>query len=492
MIVNPARPAAAALRPSPVWTLVIASAGAFMTCVDTMVVTTALPVLRVSLHGSLADLEWTVNAYNLAFACLLLTGAALGDRFGRRRIFCAGLAAFTAASVGAALAPTVGALIAARAVQGAAAALVLPLTLTLISDAFPPAKRGRAIGVWGGVISIGGAVGPVIGGAVASGLSWQWIFWVNVPVGAMLIPLAAARLRESFGPSTRLDVTGLLLAGTGFLGLTWALVHTSTAGWANGQVIGPLAAGAALIGLFAWWEHRAPSPMLRLGIFRHRRFVAANGVCFFIYASLFGAVFLMAQFFQSAQQMSPLQAGLRLLAWTSPGILAAPIAGRLAERYGNRPFMAAGLLLHAAGLAWIAAIASPGLGFASLMVPLIVSGIGVTLVLPTAASDVITSVPGQDVGIASGTNATLRELGGVFGVAVLAAAFNRAGAYASPATFVAGFRPALWTGVIFALAAVVLTAPIQKPARQPDQPDATGHDRDLLPASGKPAAGHGG
>jgi len=260
MIVNPARPAAAALRPSPVWTLVIASAGAFMTCVDTMVVTTALPVLRVSLHGSLADLEWTVNAYNLAFACLLLTGAALGDRFGRRRIFCAGLAAFTAASVGAALAPTVGALIAARAVQGAAAALVLPLTLTLISDAFPPAKRGRAIGIWGGVISIGGAVGPVIGGAVASGLSWQWIFWVNVPVGAVLIPLAAARLRESFGPAARLDVTGLLLAGAGLLGLTWALVHAATAGWASGQVIGPLAAGAALIGLFAWWEHRAPSP----------------------------------------------------------------------------------------------------------------------------------------------------------------------------------------------------------------------------------------
>jgi EmrB/QacA subfamily drug resistance transporter len=449
-------------------------------------------VLRVSLHGSLADLEWTVNAYNLAFACLLLTGAALGDRFGRRRMFCTGLAAFTAASAGAALAPTVGALIAARAVQGAAAALVLPLTLTLISDAFPPAKRGRAIGVWGGVISIGGAVGPVIGGAVAGGLSWQWIFWVNVPVGAVLIPLAAARLRESFGPAARLDVTGLLLAGAGLLGLTWALVHAATAGWASGQVIGPLAAGAALIGLFAWWEHRAPSPMLQLEIFRHRRFAAANGISFLIYASLFGAVFLMAQFFQSAQQMTPLQAGLRLLAWTSPGILVAPIAGRLAERYGNRPFMAAGLLLHAAGLAWIAAIANPGLGFPSLIVPLIVSGIGVTLVLPTVASEVVTSVPDQDVGIASGTNSTLRELGGVFGVAVLAAVFNRAGAYASPAVFAAGFRPALWTGVIFALAAVVLTAPIQKPTRQAKQPDATGHDRELLPASEEPAAGHSG
>jgi EmrB/QacA subfamily drug resistance transporter len=489
VIARPAQPAVAARPPSPAWTLVIASAGAFMTCVDTMVVTTALPVLRVSLHGSLAGLEWTVNAYNLAFACLLLTGAALGDRFGRRRMFCTGLAAFTAASAGAALAPTMGVLIAARAVQGAAAALVLPLTLTLISEAFPPGKRGRAIGVWGGVISIGGAVGPVIGGAVAGGLSWQWIFWLNVPVGAVLILLAASRLRESRGPSARLDVTGLLLAGAGFLGLTWALVHTSTAGWSSGQVIGPLAAGVALIGLFTWWEHRAASPMLPLGMFRHRRFVAANGVSFLAYASLFGAVFLMAQFFQSAQQMTPLQAGLRLLAWTSPGILVAPLAGRLAERYGNRPFMAAGLLLHAAGLAWIAAIASPGLAFPGLIVPLILSGIGVTLVLPTVAGEVVICVPGQEIGIASGINTTLRELGGVFGVAVLASVFSHAGAYTSPAAFVAGFRPALWIGVILALTAVVLTTPGLRRAAQADAP-ATDQTGDPQPVTGKPAAQH--
>jgi EmrB/QacA subfamily drug resistance transporter len=463
-MVKPARPAATARQLSPAWTLVIASAGAFMTCVDTMVVTTALPVLRMALHGTLADLEWTVNAYNLAFACLLLTGAALGDRFGRRRMFCAGLAAFTAASAGAALAPTAGALIAARAVQGAAAAMVLPLTLTLISDAFPPAQRGRAIGVWGGVIGLGGAVGPVIGGAVAGGLSWQWIFWVNVPAGLALIPLAAARLRESYGPSARLDVTGLLLAGAGFLGLTWALIRTGTAGWASGQVIGPLAAGVALIGVFAWWERRAPSPMLSRGMFGHRRFVAANAVSFLLYASLFGAVFLMAQFFQSAQQMTPLQAGLRLLAWTSPGILVAPLAGRLAERYGNRPFMAVGLLLHAVGLAWIAAIASPGLGFPRLIVPLILSGTGVTLVLPTVANEVVTAIPGQEVGIASGTNTSLRELGGVFGVAILASVFTRPGVYASASTFVAGFSSALWAGAALSAAGILVTLLVRRPA----------------------------
>jgi EmrB/QacA subfamily drug resistance transporter len=490
VIARPAQLTVAARPPSPAWTLMIASAGAFMTCVDTMVVTTALPVLRVSLHGTLADLEWTVNAYNLAFACLLLTGATLGDRFGRRRMFCIGLAAFTAASAAAALSPAAGALIAARAVQGAAAALVLPLTLTLISDAFSPGKRGRAIGVWGGVISIGGAVGPVIGGVVADGLSWQWIFWLNVPAGAVLIPLAASRLRESRGPAARLDATGLLLAGTGFLGLTWALVHASAAGWSGGQVIGPLAAGAVLIGLFTWWEHRAPSPMLPRGMFRHRRFVTANGVGFLAYASLFGAVFLMAQFFQSAQQMTPLQAGLRLLAWTSPGILVAPLAGRLAERYGNRPFMAGGLLLHAVGLAWIAAIASPGLGFPRLIVPLILSGIGVTLVLPTVAGEVVTSVTGQEVGIASGINTTLRELGGVFGVAVLASVFGRAGAYTSPAAFVAGFRPALWAGVILALTAVVLATPGPRRAVQADRA-AANPTQGRRPVTGKPTAQHG-
>ncbi len=478
--------AAGSARPlSPAWTLVIASAGAFMTCVDTMVVTTALPVLRVSLHGTLADLEWTVNAYNLAFACLLLTGAALGDRFGRRRMFCTGLAAFTTASAAAALSPTAGALIAARAVQGAAAALVLPLTLTLISDAFPPERRGRAIGVWGGVIGLGGAAGPVIGGAVAGGLGWQWIFWLNVPVGVVLIPLAASRLRESYGLSGRLDVTGLLLAGAGFLGLTWALVHASTAGWASGQVAGPLAAGMILICLFAWWEHRAPHPMLSLGMFRQRSFVAANGVSFLLYASLFGAVFLMAQFFQSAQHLTPLQAGIRLLAWTSPGILIAPAAGRLAERHGNRPFMAAGLLLHAVGLAWIAAIASPGVGFSRLIVPLIISGIGVTLVLPTVAGEVVSSAPGQDMGIASGTNTALRELGGVFGVAVLASVFSRPGAYASTSTFVTGFSSALWVAVALSFAGIFLTLLVMRPGRPAPQPDPAEADRPIpaLPAN---------
>jgi len=352
--------------PKPAWTLVLASLGLFMSALDNMVVTTALPVLRVSLHSSLSGLEWTVNAYLLSFACMLLTGAALGDRFGRKRMFCIGLAVFTAASAWAALSPTVGVLIAARVVQGAGAAIIMPLTLTLISEAFPAGKRAMAIGLWGGIAGLAVAGGPVVGGAVVQGLSWHWIFWLNVPVGLAVIPLAAWRLRESFGPRPCLDVAGLILAGVGFLGLTWGLVRASTAGWSSGEVIGALAAGAALAGAFVWWERRAPAPMLSLALFRQSRFTSANGVSFLMYAGLFGTLFLMAQFLQSAQHYTPLQTGIRLLPWTAAAMVASPIAGKLAERYGNRPFMAGGLFLQAAGLAWMAAIATPGLGYGEL------------------------------------------------------------------------------------------------------------------------------
>jgi EmrB/QacA subfamily drug resistance transporter len=442
-----------------VWTLVLVSLGLFMAALDTLVVTTALPVLRVSLHTSLSDLEWTVNAYNLAFACSLLTGAALGDRFGRRRIFCVGLAVFTAASAGSALAPTVDVLIGTRAIQGIGAAMVMPLTLTLISEAFPVEKRGVAIGLWGGIAGLAVAAGPIVGGAVVEGLNWHWIFWLNVPIGLILIPLSATRLHESFGPRPRLDVIGLLLAGGGLFAITWGLVRSNAVGWASGEVIGALFAGAAVIGLFLWWEHRTRNPMLPLELFRRARFTSANAVSFFMYASLFGAAFLMSQFFQTAQHHSPVQTGLRLLPWTAAPMIVSPLAGKLAERYGNRPFMTVGLLLQGTGLAWVAAIATAQRGFGELGVALAVAGVGISLVFPTVSTEVLASVPGEEVGIASGTNSALREVGGVFGVAVLASVFARPGAYASPAVFVHGFTAALWVGAAFsaagALAAVL-------------------------------------
>jgi EmrB/QacA subfamily drug resistance transporter len=302
------------------------------------------------LHAGLQSLEWTVNAYNLAFACLLLTGAALGDRFGRRRMFTIGLLLFTGASALAALSPNAGMLVAARTVQGVGAAIVMPLTLTLISEVFSVEKRGAAIGLWGGITGLGVALGPVVGGAVVDGLSWHWIFWLNVPVGLVLIPLAAARLTESFGPRPQLDVPGLVLAGASALGITWGLVRANAIGWGSGEVITTLLAGTALVGVFVAWERRTDTPMLPLGLFRDRTFASTNAVSFFMYAGLFGALFLMSQFFQTVLGYTRLEAGIRLLPWAAPPMIVAPIAGVLADRYGNRPFMALGLALQAIGL----------------------------------------------------------------------------------------------------------------------------------------------
>ncbi|HEY3714889.1 MAG TPA: MFS transporter, partial [Jatrophihabitantaceae bacterium] len=326
-------------RHRPGWTLVLASLGVFMVALDTLIVSTALPVLRVDFGASLGDLEWTVNAYNLSFACFLLMGAALGDRFGRRRMFGVGLAIFTLASAAAALSPSVGALVAARAVQGAGAAIVMPLTLTLITTAFPAEKRGIAVGLWGGITGLAVASGPVVGGAVIDGISWHWIFWLNVPIGLALVPLSITRLTESFGPRSQLDIGGLVLAGAGFFAITWGLIRANDVGWGSTETAASLVVGAGLIGAFLWWERRTTSPMLSAALFRSRGFNAANGVSFFMYASLFGVLFLMMQFLQTALGYSPLAAGVRTLPWTGAPMIIAPIAGALADKYGGKPFM---------------------------------------------------------------------------------------------------------------------------------------------------------
>jgi EmrB/QacA subfamily drug resistance transporter len=462
----PAKPPSSA-PPRKGWTLALTSLGLFMVALDTLVVTTALPVIRVDLGASLSDLEWTVNIYNLAFACLLLTGAALGDRFGRRRMFAIGLSVFTAASAAAALSPGVGALIAARAVQGAGAAMVMPLTLTLISAAFPAEKRGAAIGLWGGIAGLAVAAGPVVGGAVVDGINWHWIFWINVPIGLALIPLSLLRLSESFGPRPQLDLAGLPIAAAGMFALTWGLIRANTVGWGSSEVATTLIAGTALVGAFLAWERRARSPMLPLELFRFRGFSAPNAVSFFMYAGLFGTLFLMAQYFQTALGYSPLQAGIRLLPWTATPMVFAPIAGGLADRFGNRPFMTLGMIMQAVGLGWVALIASPHVGYLELGIALTVAGVGTSLCFPTIANSVMSSVPPQEAGPASGTNSSLRELGGVFGVAVLAAVFTRHGVYSSPQTFVDGFQPALLVGA--GLTAAGIAAALVAPGRQRDK-----------------------
>jgi EmrB/QacA subfamily drug resistance transporter len=465
---------------------VLAGLGVFMTALDTLVVATALPVLRTSLHASLADLEWTVNAYILAFACLLLTGAALGDRFGRRRMFAIGVAVFTLGSAGSALAGGVGTLIAARIVQGAGAAIVFPLTLTLISEAFPAEKRGAAIGLWGAIAGLAVAGGPVVGGAIVEGVSWHWIFWLNVPVGLVLIPLALARLRESHGPKGQLDLPGVALAAAGVLCIAWALVRSSAIGWASGEVIVTLIAGVALIGAFIAWERRAPSPILPLTLLgRNPAFVGANLVSFLMYGSLIGALFLMTQLLQFALGESPLQAGLRLLPWTAAPMVVAPVAGALADRYGNRPFMVSGLAMQAIGLGWVASAAAPGMGYTQLGIALAIAGIGISMCFPTVSNAVLSSVPPAEAGVASGTNSTMRELGAVFGVALLAAVFARDGVYHTPRLFIDGFTPALWVGV--GLSLLGIPAALLTPRRaRPGEEVATGREPAIV-LSGEPA-----
>jgi EmrB/QacA subfamily drug resistance transporter len=430
----------------PAWTLAVTSVAIFMVSLDNLVVTNALTSIREDLGASLESLEWTVNAYTLAFAVFLLTGAALGDRFGRRRTFLAGLTIFTAASAAAALAPSTGALIGARAIQGVGAAILAPLSLTLLSTAAPAEKRGLALGVWSGVSGLGVALGPLVGGAVIEGISWQWIFWLNVPVGLALAPLAARRLDESHGPARRLDMPGLALASAGLLGVVYGVVRGNPAGWGSTEVVGSIAAGAALLVAFVAWERRARAPMLPLRFFRSRQFAATNGVSLAMTFGIFGSIFLLAQFFQTVQGYSPLEAGLRTLPWTGMPMLVAPVAGILSDRLGSRPLMATGLFLQAVAIAWIAAVSSPDVAYGTLVPAFVLGGTGMALVFAPAANAVLGAVRPEEAGQASGANNAIRELGGVLGVAVLAAVFTGAGGFETPQAFVDGLVPAMWVG----------------------------------------------
>jgi EmrB/QacA subfamily drug resistance transporter len=448
-------------RTKTLWTFVITSIALFMVTLDNLVVTMALPSIRLDLGATIEDLEWTVNAYTLSFAVLLLTGAALGDRFGRRRLFAIGLGIFTLASAAAALAPNVEMLIAARAVQGVGGAIITPLTLTILSAAVPPDKRGLALGAWGGIGGLGVALGPVIGGAVVEGLSWQWIFWLNVPLGIVLAPLAARRLTESFGPDSRLDLPGLGLVSVGLFGIVLGLVRGNSVGWSSPEILGSVILGATFVVAFVFWELRAQAPMLPMRFFRNRTFAATNVASLFMFFGMFGSIFLLAQFLQTVQGYSPLSAGLRTLPWTAMPIFVAPIAGALSDRIGGRPLMALGLAMQAIGLGWLAAISSPTVPYGDLVPAFVVSGIGMALFFAPVANVVLSSVRRQEEGKASGTNNAIRELGGVFGVAVLASVFARYGGYETPASFVDGLVPAVWVGaaVVAAGAAAALVIP---------------------------------
>lgn len=435
-------------------TLALACVPAFMVGLDALVVTIALATIRRDLHASVAQLDWTVNAYVLTFGALILLGAVLGDRLGRRRMFTAGLWIFTAASAACALAPSPTVLIAARAVQGAGAALISPLSLALVSAAFPPGQRGKAIGTWGAITGSAVAVGPVVGGAIVQGISWHWIFWINVPVGLAAAILSPSAFGESHGPRRPIDAPGVLLASAGLLTLVWAIIRGNARGWTSAETLTTLLAGATLLGAFVIGQSRAENPMLPRHLFADRSFVAANTATFLLTASLFGAAFLVPQYLQSGLHHSVLVTGLMLLPWTGVTMFVTPIVGALADRIGNRPLMICGLLLQGTGFAWIGVRATPTLGYATLLAPLLLAGIGISLVFGTVANAVVGGVNADDLGIAAATNASFRQLGAPFGVAIASAVFTHAGSFATSQAIANGVGPALVVaGAISALGA---------------------------------------
>jgi EmrB/QacA subfamily drug resistance transporter len=437
------------------WVLGLTSVASLMVALDLLVVATAVSTIQADLHASLEQLEWTVNAYSLSFAVLLMTAAVLGDRWGRRRVFAFGLVLFGVASVACALASSVGTLIAARAVQGAGAAVVMSLATALLSAAFPPAQRAKAFGIFSGVTGLAILGGPLVGGAVTEGIAWQWIFWINVPIALVLLLLVRGRMPESFGPRTRVDAGGLLLQGAGALGVVWALVRGNSAGWSSVEVLGTLVLGLLLLVAFVLWESRVREPMLPIRLFGSRGFSAGNVASFLLYASTLSSAFFIAQYLQVSLGYGPLGAGLRMLPWTATLFVVAPVAGALVNRVGERPLVIAGLFLQAAGMAWLSLIVAADLAYPNMIAPFIVAGVGVSMAMPATQTAVLSAVPPGAIGKASGAFTTLRQIGGAVGVAVVAAVFAGSGGYGSARAFADGVGPALGSVAVLSLGAAL-------------------------------------
>ncbi len=447
-------------RRVPLWLAIIAaSLPMFMATLDNLVVTSALPVIARDLTASIEDLQWVVNAYTLTFATMMLMAVALGDRFGRRRIFLAGVVVFTVASALSALATEPWMLIAARAVQGVGAAALMPLSLTLLAGTVSERLRPAAIGIWGGIAGLGVALGPLIGGAVVQGWNWQAIFWLNVPLGIISVPLVLLALPNSFGERVRADVVGLFLAGLGLLGLVYGIVRGNPAGWGSVEVVASLVAGGALLVAFVIWESRTPSPLLPLRLFRDRSFTVANLVGITFSFGIFGSIFILIQFLQVVQGHTPLEAGVMTMPWTLAPMVVAPLTGLLSPRTGTRMPIFIGLVFLTVAMLWIALTLSATEPYSEMWPAFAIAGIGMGLVFAPVSTAVLANMVPDDHAKASGTNSTLREIGVALGVAVLTAVFSGAGGTLTPTGYVNAAVPAVFVGAgVLGLAAIISLA----------------------------------
>jgi len=465
--------AVTAVRPR--WVLGLTSTAYFMVVLDSLVVVTALPRMQQDLHAGLTALQWTVNSYGIAFAAGIITAAALGDRFGRRRVFTLGLALFTLSSAACALAPDAAALIVARTVQGLGAAVVLPLSLTILTTAFPPQRRGLIVGIYGGLAGLAVAAGPLVGGAVAETLDWHWVFWLNVPIGLLAATLGTRLLPESHGAPQRLDLAGVALVTGGVVALVWSLARSSDVGWSSPQTVGTLLAGCMLLLAFAWHQRRAHAPLVPMGLFRSRAFAAGTVTTFLMSGATFAAAFLITQEFQFARGYSPISTGLRLLPFFATPMVISPFAGAISDRIGRRPIMVTGLALQALGFAWVAARGSLRTSWVELVIALLVAGAGISMALPTVPTAVLNAVPATQLGKASGISYMAQRLGTVFAIAIGSAVFSAHGHLGGPAAVTAGFRPALWSAVAFAVLAAATALAIPAPADRTTAAQATSH-----------------
>ncbi len=472
-------PTARAARPHLGWVLALTSTAYFMVVLDSVVVITALPRMQEDLHVGLASLQWTLTAYNIAFAAGIITAAAAGDRFGRRPVFNTGLALFTVASAVCAVAPNAPALIAARTVQGLAGAIILPLSLTILTTAFPAQRRGMIIGIYGGLAGLAVAMGPIIGGAVTQGLDWHWIFWINVPIGVVALPLAMRLLPESHGATERFDLAGVTLVTGGVVALVWALVRANQSGWTSPEILSCLVSATVLLLAFAVWEGRVSEPMVPLRLFRDRVFAVGNAATFFMTGAIFAAGFLVTEEFQLARGYSPVSAGVCLLPFFATPMVISPIAGAVSDRIGRRPVMATGLFLQTAGFVWVAVRGSLSTSWVELDIALLIAGIGISMALPTVPTAVLSAVAPSELGKASGINYMMQRFGAVFAIAIASAVFAAHGHLGTPAGVTDGFRPALAACAGFALLAALSALAITPPKTQ--------HARALEPV-GPPAA----